>query len=90
VGSDRRDEIFMTRLNINININMSKTITIRKAVYDELLMAKKKNESFSELLDRLVKSEDKKQLLESLRGSITFSDKKAMLKEIKESRWEKR
>jgi predicted CopG family antitoxin len=69
---------------------MSKTITIRKAVYDELLMVKKKNESFSELLDRLVKSEDKKQLLESLRGSITFSDKKAMLKEIKESRWEKR
>jgi predicted CopG family antitoxin len=88
VGSDRRDEIFITRLNININ--MSKTITIRKAVYDELLMAKKKNESFSELLDRLVKSEDKKQLLVSLRGSITFSDKKAMLKEIKESRWDKR
>lgn len=86
--SDRRDEIFITCLNININ--MSKTITIRKAVYDELLMVKKKNESFSELLDRLVKSEDKKQLLESLRGSITFSDKKAMLKEIKESRWEKR
>jgi len=88
VRSDRRDEIFITCLNININ--MSKTITIRKAVYDELLMVKKKNESFSELLDRLVKSEDKKQLLESLRGSITFSDKKAMLKEIKESRWEKR
>ena len=88
MGSDRRDEIFITRLNININ--MSKTITIRKAVYDELLMAKKKNESFSELLDRLVKSEDKKQLLVSLRGSITFSDKKAMLKEIKESRWDKR
>jgi len=88
VGSDRMDEIFITCLNININ--MSKTITIRKAVYDELLMVKKKNESFSELLDRLVKSEDKKQLLESLRGSITFSDKKAMLKEIKESRWEKR
>jgi len=90
VGSDRRDKMFITCLNINININMSKTITIRKAVYDELIMAKKKNESFSELLDRLVKSEDKKQLLESLRGSITFSDKKAMLKEIKESRWEKR
>jgi predicted CopG family antitoxin len=88
VRSDRRDEIFIIRLNININ--MSKTITIRKAVYDELLMAKKKNESFSELLDRLVKSEDKKQLLVSLRGSITFSDKKAMLKEIKESRWDKR
>jgi len=86
VGSDRRDKMFITCLNIS----MSKTITIRKAVYDELIMAKKKNESFSELLDRLVKSEDKKQLLESLRGSITFSDKKAMLKEIKESRWEKR
>ncbi|MCL4322891.1 MAG: antitoxin VapB family protein [Candidatus Thermoplasmatota archaeon] len=39
---------------------MLKTITIRNAVYDELLMVKKKGESFSELLERLAKSEDRK------------------------------
>lgn len=69
---------------------MPKTITIRKTVYDELLKAKKENESFSELLERLVKSEDKKQLLLTLRGSVTFIDKKGMLKEIQDKRWEKR
>ena len=69
---------------------MPKTITIRKTVYDELLKAKKENESFSELLERLVKSEDKKQLLLALRGSVTFTDKKGMLKEIQDKRWEKR
>ncbi|MHB8396865.1 MAG: antitoxin VapB family protein [Thermoplasmataceae archaeon] len=69
---------------------MPKTITIRKTVYDELLKAKKENESFSELLERLVKSEDKKQLLLALRGSVTFIDKKGMLKEIQDKRWEKR
>ena len=69
---------------------MPKTITIRKTVYDELLKAKKENESFSELLERLVKSEDKKQLLLALRGSVIFIDKKGMLKEIQDKRWEKR
>ena len=69
---------------------MSKTITIRKAVYDELLSVKKKGESFSELLERLAKSEDRKQLLLSIRGSVTFTDKKNMIKEMEESRLEKR
>lgn len=77
-------------LCLNMNINMSKTITIRNAVYDELLMVKKKGESFSELLERLAKSEDRKQLLLSIRGSVTFTDKKKMMEEIEESRWEKR
>ena len=77
-------------LCLNINITMSKTITIRNAVYDELLMVKKKGESFSELLERLAKSEDRKQLLLSIRGSVTFTDKKKMMEEIEESRWEKR
>ena len=77
-------------LCLNINITMSKTITIRNAVYNELLMVKKKGESFSELLERLAKSEDRKQLLLSIRGSVTFTDKKKMMEEIEESRWEKR
>ena len=69
---------------------MSKTITIKKSVYDELKGFKKENESFSDLLDRLIKSQSKKDLLKSLRGSIEFEDKEKLLKEIEKKRWEKR
>ncbi|MCL4327132.1 MAG: antitoxin VapB family protein [Candidatus Thermoplasmatota archaeon] len=69
---------------------MSKTITIRNSVYDELKRFKKENESFSDLLDRLIKSQSKKDLLKSLRGSIEFEDKEKLLKEIEKKRWEKR
>lgn len=69
---------------------MSKTITIRKTVYDELIKEKRKNESFSELLERLVKLENREQLLLSLRGSVVFSNKKDMLQEIEDSRWDRR
>ena len=61
---------------------MPKTITIKKSVYDELKASKKENESFSDLLDRLVKLQSKKNILESLRGSIEFEDKQKLLKEI--------
>ena len=69
---------------------MSKTITIKKSVYDELRGLKKENESFSDLLDRLIKSQSKKDLLKSLRGSIEFDDKEKLLKEIEKKRREKR
>jgi predicted CopG family antitoxin len=69
---------------------MSKTITIKKSVYDELKGFKKENESFSELLDRLIKSQSKKDVLKSLRGSIEFENKEKLLKEIEKKRWEKR
>ena len=69
---------------------MSKTITIKKSVYDELRGLKKENESFSDLLDRLIKSQSKEDLLKSLRGSIEFEDKEKLLKEIEKKRWEKR
>ena len=69
---------------------MSKTITIKKSVYDELRGLKKENESFSDLLDRLIKSQSKEDLLKSLRGSIDFEDKEKLLKEIEKKRWEKR
>ena len=68
---------------------MPKTITIKKSVYDELMGFKKENESFSELLDRLIKSQSKKDLLLSLRGSVEFEDKEKLLKEIEKKRWEK-
>ena len=69
---------------------MSKTITIKKSVYDELRGLKKENESFSDLLDRLIKSQSKKDVLKSLRGSIEFENKEKLLKEIEKKRWEKR
>jgi predicted CopG family antitoxin len=69
---------------------MSKTITIKKSVYDELKGYKKENESFSDLLDRLVKSQSKKDILESLRGSIEFEDKEKLINDIERKRWEKR
>ncbi len=69
---------------------MFKTITIKKSVYDELKGFKKENESFSELLDRLIKSQNKNNILMSLRGSIEFEDKKKLLKDVEKKRWEKR
>ena len=69
---------------------MSKTITIKKAVYDELILFKKENESFSELLDRLVKSQSKREMLLTLRGSMEFENKDEFLAGIKEKRLEKR
>jgi predicted CopG family antitoxin len=68
---------------------MPKTITIKKSVYDELKRFKKENESFSDLLDRLVKSQSKKDLIRSLRGSIEFEDKNGLLADLKKKRWEK-
>ena len=65
---------------------MTKTITIKNSVYDELKGLKKENESFRDLLDRLVKSQTKKNILESLRGSIEFEDKEKLLKEIEKKR----
>lgn len=69
---------------------MPKTITIKKSVYDELMGFKKENESFSDLLDRLVKSQSKNELLLSLRGSVEFEEKEKLLREIEKKRWEKR
>jgi predicted CopG family antitoxin len=69
---------------------MPKTITIKKSIYDELVGFKKENESFSDLLDRLIKSQSRKDLLLALRGSVEFEDKEKLLDEIKKKRWEKR
>jgi predicted CopG family antitoxin len=69
---------------------MFKTITIKKSVYDELMGFKKEKESFSELLDRLIKSQSRKDLLLSLRGSMEFENKNDLLIDIQKKRWEKR
>jgi predicted CopG family antitoxin len=69
---------------------MAKTISIKKSVYEELKAFKKENESFSELLDRLVKSQSRKNILESLRRSIEFENKEKLIKEIENKRWKRR
>lgn len=69
---------------------MVKTITIREEVYRKLLAVKKKDESFSELFDRLVEDKDPLETLSKLRASVEFRKKKEMLSEIYSSRAERR
>lgn len=69
---------------------MAKTITIREEVYKNLKRIKKKDESFSELFQRLIKSTSSVDVLEKLRGSVSFRDKKKMLLEIHSKRAETR
>jgi predicted CopG family antitoxin len=69
---------------------MVKTITIRDEVYGKLLIIKGKNESFSELFDRLVEGTSPVETLKKLRGKVEFTDKEAMLTEIYNRRAEKR
>ena len=69
---------------------MVKTITIREEVYRKLLTIKKKDESFSELFDRLAEIKDPLETLSKLRASVEFRKKKEMLSEIYSSRAERR
>jgi predicted CopG family antitoxin len=67
-----------------------KTITIREEVYRKLLTIKKKDESFSELFDRLAESKDPLETLSKLRASVEFREKKEMISKIYSSRAERR
>lgn len=67
-----------------------KTITIRDEVYKRLLEAKSKDESFSELFERLLAGTSSVEILSSLRGSAEFKDKSKMISELKASRAERR
>lgn len=69
---------------------MVKTITIREEVYRKLLTVKKRDESFSELFDRLAESKDPLETLSKLRASVEFKEKKELLSEIYSSRAERR
>ena len=69
---------------------MVKTITIREEVYRKLLTVKKKDESFSELFDRLAENKDPLETLSKLRATVEFRKKKKMLSEIYSSRAERR
>jgi predicted CopG family antitoxin len=65
-----------------------KTLTIKTSVYEKLLTMKRKNESFSDLFERL--SEKNIATLKRLRGCTEFTDKEKMLKDIEKKRNEKR
>jgi predicted CopG family antitoxin len=65
---------------------MTKTLTIRDQVYDKLVLLKKKDESFSELFERLVEGTASLESLRRLRGSVEFKNKQQMLAEIEARR----
>jgi len=65
-----------------------KTITVKSRVYDQLLAMKRKNESFSDLFERL--SKNNIEILQNLRGCIEFNNKKDLIKDINEKRKEHR
>lgn len=69
---------------------MVKTITIRDAVYKKLLSAKRKDESFSELFERLTEGRNSVEVLKWLRGTVEFRDKEKLLAEINAKRAERR
>ena len=71
-------------------MTLVKTITIREEIYRKLLAVKNKDESFSELFDRLAESKDPLETLSKIRASVDFKKKKEMLSEIYSSRVERR
>lgn len=68
----------------------TKTITIKKEVYNLLYSIKREGESFSGLFERLVRSRRNVGILRELRASVKFGDKDALLEEIYEKREERR
>ncbi|MGC9308662.1 MAG: antitoxin VapB family protein [Thermoplasmatota archaeon] len=66
-----------------------KTLTIKEDVYNKLVALKEDSESFSDLLDKLSRCRNVA-LLKKMRGAVTFEDKDAMTREIREKRKEKR
>lgn len=69
---------------------MVKTITIRDEIYGKLLTVKGKDESFSELFDRLVECRAPLETLKQLRGKVEFTEKEQMLSELRSKRAEER
>ncbi len=65
-----------------------KTLTIKRNVYEKLLIMKRKNESFSDLFERLSKKNI--MTIKRLRGCTEFKEKDTMIKDIYKKREEKR
>ena len=73
-------------------ISLVKTITIRDEVYRKLLSVKRKDESFSELFDRLTESKALLETLKKLRATVEFTakEKEELLSEMRSKRAERR
>jgi len=69
---------------------VTKTISIRDEVYRKLLKIKRKDESFSDLFERISEGVNPLETLRGLRGCVEFRDKDKMLAEIYEARAERR
>ena len=72
---------------------MVKTLTIRDDVYARLTAIKGKDESFSELFERLAEHRGSLELLRRIRGSIEFAtpaEKEGVLRQATAKRDEKR
>ena len=69
---------------------MVKTLTISDEVYRKLLAVKAKDESFSELLEKLAEGTKSVEVLTSLRGRVEFREKKKMLSDLSTARAERR
>jgi predicted CopG family antitoxin len=65
-----------------------KTLTIKEKVYKKLVLMKRKDESFSDLFERL--SNSNLEVLKKMRGCNTYENKEDMLKELYEKRKQKR
>lgn len=87
------ETMFKYSLNIHI-IQMVKTITIKDDVYNKLVAQKGKDESFSDLFERLVEKDLQSGInaLKKLKGSIVFEEgvKKKILSDIALKRSEHR
>jgi len=71
---------------------MTKTLTIRDEVYTKLVAVKGKDESFSELFERLVEDRSPAEILKALRGRIELGrdEKRKLLAEVDRRREERR
>lgn len=69
---------------------MVKTLTIRDEVYRKLLAVKTKEESFSELLEKLAEGTKSIEVLTSLRARVEFREKERMMSDLSTARAERR
>jgi len=67
-----------------------KTLTIRDEVYRKLLAVKTKEESFSELLEKLAEGTKSTEVLTSLRARVEFREKERMMSDLSTARAERR
>ena len=89
------EDLFMFKYKHNptrVRRILSKTLTIRDEVYRKLVNVKGKDESFSELFERLVDMQSSSNTLKAIRGAIELSsqEKKDLLESISKQRTERR